>query len=473
MGQVLQVFDQALGRRVALKLMRPGPPEALARFTREARAVARLQSEHVARVLDARITVEGQPYIAMEYLVGHTLKDHLRRNGAMTPDVAANYIAQACDALHEAHALGIVHRDIKPSNLFLAERRNGTRLIKVLDFGISKGLAGGETGASLTVGANIMGTPKYIAPERLQGNTRLDPRSDVWSLGAVLFELLTGEAPFVGATAAAVMAKIVSTPPPDVGGKRPDVPAPLRAIVAKCLESAPEGRFPSAGELGRALRSFASWNSQAVQWSPSAVNRPTRGPLDATDRVHVMNTPVPAGTFALRYRIAVFALMGLGVVLVTSGYHWWSEMKFLARLESLRGGMAMGPAPASSSAALVDGAAPGSEWTVAARRVDRSAAAPKSNSVPVIRPVYETDFSRHDVAAGEGRAAKHPSAQRPSHVESRQRRTLRTGVAPETLVLEPEPQARRAPPAAPRPSPRVGSGARPVGDGIELFDDIK
>ena len=196
MGVVVAATHIQLDQVVALKFLRADvSPEfdALARFTREARAAARLRSEYVARVLDAGVTGDGTPYIAMEYLEGQNLAQALQVQGPLDVSRAVEYMIQVCEGLAEAHGCGIIHRDIKPYNLFLVERSPGWSAVKILDFGISK-TAFADAG-NIATGV-IIGSPCYISPEQLRSSATVDHRTDIWSVGATLYELLAGRAAF-------------------------------------------------------------------------------------------------------------------------------------------------------------------------------------------------------------------------------------------------------------------------------------
>ena len=260
MGKVLRVYDKKLSRRVALKMLNGigRSSTSLARFMREARTLAQLESDYVARIMDVAVARDGSPYIIIEYLEGQTLKAHLADHGPPSSIAAATYVLEACDALHEAHELGILHRDIKPSNLFLAKRRDGADRVKVLDFGIAKGISGGLTGAGLTDRFVTLGTPRYIAPERLRSAGATDRRSDVWALGAVLYELLAGRPAFPGQGIPAVMAQIASGKVPEIRRVRWDIAPAFSEIIQKCLHPDPGQRFPTAQALADALVSYSS-----------------------------------------------------------------------------------------------------------------------------------------------------------------------------------------------------------------------
>ncbi len=245
MGRVYAARDTFLGRDVVLKV--PFKKKSDARHViHEARASAKLESEHVARVLDAGKTKSGElPYIVMEKLSGEDLSHVVGKPIAV--ETAVDYLEQACEAIAEAHAMGIVHRDIKPSNLFLAEKRDGTCVIKVLDFGLADFGTAGKPREP-----DVVGTPHYMAPEVLLGET-FDARSDVWSLGVVLFELLTGKPPFDADDTHAVWAQVLRADVPRADAIRTDVPEALADVVAKCLSRDAKHRYADGGALGRAL----------------------------------------------------------------------------------------------------------------------------------------------------------------------------------------------------------------------------
>lgn len=254
MGVVYEALHLALGQRVAIKLLRPERTSErdAARFMREARAASRLSSRHVARVLDVDALPSGLPYMVMEFLDGRDLEQELLDRGWLGVSEAVDYVIQACDALAEAHALGIVHRDLKPSNLYLCSRGE-IRVVKVLDFGISK--IADE--ANVTATCTTLGTPLYMSPEQIRSSKDVDHRSDIWSLGVILFELLTGRPPFEG-QATAVSVSIAVDPPPWPRTIRTDIPPPLEQIILQALEKDPARRHQTVADLALALSPFAS-----------------------------------------------------------------------------------------------------------------------------------------------------------------------------------------------------------------------
>src|SRR5690606_6138867 len=211
MGVVVEAAHIALGHRVAIKFLLPeacNHPGAVERFLREARAAVQIQSEHVARVSDIGKLETGLPYMVMEFLDGNDLSEESQARGVLPVDEAVKYLLEALEAIAEAHALNIVHRDLKPANLFLAKRQDGTRTVKVLDFGISKAVQSGEL--NLTQTSSMMGSPLYMAPEQIRNSKTVDARADVWSLGVILHECLSGRTPFGGTTLSGVLAAIVA-----------------------------------------------------------------------------------------------------------------------------------------------------------------------------------------------------------------------------------------------------------------------
>lgn len=257
MGLVVAATHLHLEQRVALKFLRGEMAshqwDALARFSREAKAVAQLRSEHVAHVLDAGVTDEGTPYMVMEYLEGRSLAGALQVDGPLDIASTAEYAIQACEGLAEAHAHAIVHRDIKPYNLFLTERSPGHCIVKIVDFGISKFAFSDH----VTTGV-IVGSPCYMSPEQLRSTASVDHRSDIWSLGATLYELLAGHAAFdASQTLPELVTAILDKPTPSLREARPEVPEGLAAVVERCLAKDRAARFQSAGKVAMALLPFA------------------------------------------------------------------------------------------------------------------------------------------------------------------------------------------------------------------------
>ncbi len=258
MGVVVAARHLKLDQKVALKFLLPAAcevPGAVARFLREGKASARITSEHVARVVDTGMLEGGAPYLVMEHLEGNDLAEITKRDGPLAPDKAIEYVLQACEAIVEAHDLGIIHRDLKPANLFLTKRKDGSPLVKVLDFGISK-IEGGSR-SQLTSASMLMGSPRYMSPEQMLSAKDVDARTDVWALGVILFELLSGKPVWEADTVQGLCALIASAPAPSLRERAPNVPAALDDVVARCLAKKREDRIASIGDLALALAPIA------------------------------------------------------------------------------------------------------------------------------------------------------------------------------------------------------------------------
>jgi len=259
MGVVVQAMHLQLHQPVAMKFLLPevlANQQVVQRFLREAQAAVRLRSEHVARVIDVGALESGAPYMVLEYLEGSDLSTFPRSQ--LSVGGIIDLILQACEALAEAHSLGIVHRDIKPANFFITRGADGSLLLKVLDFGISKTPA---TGAQLTATQSVMGTPAYMSPEQMRSSRDVDHRSDIWALGVVLYELLQGAPPFGGDTFSSMVIKVVTEALPRLTVQ---LPGDLDAIVYRCLEKDPARRFQNIAELTQALAKYAQSETQAA-----------------------------------------------------------------------------------------------------------------------------------------------------------------------------------------------------------------
>jgi eukaryotic-like serine/threonine-protein kinase len=336
MGVVLQATHLGLDEAVAIKLMRPEVQRmegTLGRFAKEAKIAARIRSEHVAKVLDVGILEPFGPYIVMEYLEGSSLAELLeirleRGQGPLAAERVVEFMLQACEALAAAHALGVIHRDVKPDNLFVT-RHGGLETLKLLDFGISKaGLTGRVLGNDVRTStiSCVMGTPLYMSPEQLRSSPGVDCRTDVWSMGAVMYELLCGEPPFRDGSIPEICAAILDAPPPELP---PGCPPALNAVVMRCLEKDPAQRFQTVADLADALvplaasdaRSYASRSSCILRASALNLN-PTRAsgassngarppPREATRAVRFQSSALVAAA-------TVLALAGLGVATIVS-----------------------------------------------------------------------------------------------------------------------------------------------------------
>ncbi len=302
MGVVVAAVHIELNQRVALKFLLPQAaqhPELVERFAREARAAAQIQSEHVARVIDVGALDTGAPYMVMEYLDGEDLAQALTRSGPLPVEAVVGYVLQACEAIAEAHALGIVHRDLKPANLFLARRPNGSVVVKVLDFGISKStLSPDESG--LTQGATMIGSPSYMAPEQIKAAKSVDVRADQWSLGIILYELLAGVAPFKADSMPELVWQILDSPHAPLSTRRADVPPGLEAAIHRCLAKAPAARFADIAELAADIAPFGpAWSATSLERTShvlgaSPAHRATAVPARPPTPLPLASQPEPA-----------------------------------------------------------------------------------------------------------------------------------------------------------------------------------
>ncbi len=279
MGQVYLAEHVKMGRRSAIKVMNPSmvhDPDAVARFNREAANASRITHPNVCAVYDFGETPDGLIYLAMEFVEGEPLTDLLSREGALPPPRATAIFKQTADALQAAHDLGIVHRDLKPDNIMIARGRDGSDLVKVVDFGIAKAVGGDETGQKVTKTGLVVGTPEFMSPEQLSGD-KVDGRSDLYSLGLVFFRMLTGQLPFQAETVQETMIKRLTDAPAKLGPTRPDLtfPAGLQEVVDAALVRTPAERYQTVAK-------FAEDVVGVVQ-----LRRPTRAATTSSTRTDV------------------------------------------------------------------------------------------------------------------------------------------------------------------------------------------
>jgi eukaryotic-like serine/threonine-protein kinase len=294
MGIVVAATHLDLREKRAIKLIRPDAEndQSVERFLREARAVVRLRSEHVAEVYDVGRLENGAPYIVMELLEGQDLSAMLAARGPLPVEEAVLYVTQACHALAEAHAVGIVHRDLKPGNLFVTRRSNGTPCVKVLDFGISKNTKPERPDLEMTGAKDLVGSPLYMAPEQMRSARKVDPRADVWALGAILYKLLTGRAPFQAPTVPEIFALTLGRQVRLPSVLRPEISSDLDAIILRCLDKQLQNRYPTAAELGVALLPHGPWEPAAAESANQVFMSARRGsvppPVPITDEMETL-----------------------------------------------------------------------------------------------------------------------------------------------------------------------------------------
>jgi len=268
MGIVIAATHLQLQQQVAIKMLLPeiaGDKKLVARFLQEGRSQVRIQGEHVVRVLDVGTLADGAPYMVMELLAGNDLATVAETRGALPVHEAIDYVLQATEALAQAHSLGIVHRDLKPQNMFLTSRPDGSPLVKVLDFGISKNelLSDATRRAANTTEGGLLGSPAYMCPEQIRNPKDATARSDIWSLGVILYELLTARMPFEAMSLGGLLAAITRDPPVDIRRYRSDLPDQIANVVMRCLALNPDDRPQDAAELALALALDAAGHARA------------------------------------------------------------------------------------------------------------------------------------------------------------------------------------------------------------------
>jgi len=429
MGLVCEAVHIHLGTRVALKFLAEEmatEQTAVARFNREARASAQLKSEHICRVSD--YGVEGKaPYIVMELLTGTDLA-RLSKVRVLDVPTAAHYIRQACFGLAEAHAAGIIHRDIKPGNLFLTRKEDGSPLVKILDFGVAKAPEG-ENDVKLTGTSNVVGSPGFMSPEQFRSSKSVDGKTDIWSLGVILYKLVSGRLPFKADGFAEFALAITRDAMPPLT----EAPKEFEAIVARCLEKDPRKRFADVGALADALSPFAAQARVSAQQMSVPVSEPNDisgvGGMDGPDTANhtqVLGGAVPLPKPAIAKVPALVKVPSPGGVPVVAP---------IRNATPPRGEAAIPPAPTPA------------ESPVARQQVGgapTASVAPSASSAPVIdRTVYGVasaaapvrSATGHQAVAKPTAAATAAPAQTISGTAAPGRTYVQTGELPEGTIV--------------------------------------
>lgn len=385
MGIVVAARDlESPGDQVAIKLIRPDKAEddkTLRRFVREARTVGALGNPHIVAVLDVG-EEDGAPFIVMERLEGVNLADLVRRRGRLSPRAATGYLLEALEGVAHAHANDVVHRDLKPSNLFLAEVGDA-RIVKVLDFGVSKARRDAEESTELTGTDALVGSPRYMSPEQIRDSRDVDARSDIWSLGVILHHLLTESSPFEATSAAAQLAMIVSDPPTPLRAQRPDAPPELEDVILGCLQKRPERRYQDVAQLAEAVAPLCDGGERAARIrevlsaaGKTATARPRRSArdLDVTaDSTDVtVSAPVMRSPTASTPKWPLW--VGGSLALAAVAFAWWGT----AGPSATRANVTSTAAPATVIAAPMQTTAKASDATLPSTSVALDATVPRA-----------------------------------------------------------------------------------------------
>ncbi len=436
MGAVFRATNLAIGKRVALKFLYQETAldrDAVARFQREAEAASAVENAHIVEIFDSGTTEDGRPFLVMELLRGEDLRQRLRREGRLSPADAVRIAAQVARALRRAHEAGIVHRDLKPDNVFLCERDDDPVFVKLVDFGISKVARRETTADALTRRGVVLGTAFYMAPEQAQALPDVDGRTDLFSLGAILYEALTGEPPHHGRVYESVLIDLCTKDAPPLRDRAPDVPEALAQVVHRALERDRSRRYQTAEELLVALLAASPGatptNSETRGQPRSAVPAPGPGvgtPAAMTGEAASIRSATPPRPLRERRRslaVAVVALLAaLSVALVLLSRH---------RSVDAGGGVAI---DAPNSPAGIVGVVPASP---AGARTASGTQEPGAAPAPEARPSATAPTPPASASAPAG-ASRAPAAETPAPAHPRPGSTPRapaaTGRAPRAGV---------------------------------------
>lgn len=377
MGVVVHAVHLIEGDEVAIKFLLPQfatSAEAGARFVREARAAAKIPSDHITRVMDTGTSPDFGAYIVMEFLPGDDLSRHVRRGLRATVDVAIDYIVQAADALAHAHTVGVIHRDVKPANMFLIQQPGQRAVVKVLDFGISKVVE--EASLEITKTSTLLGSGLYMSPEQMRSAKTVDHRTDVYSLGISMFELLTGTQPFVADSYPDLCIKVTMEEPAPLRRFRPDIPEDLARVIGRAYARLPAERYQSVPEFATALSPWAAPDTRPAILALEKLGR-SRPPMASGDFQSVPPPPPAAKAFDNAATLPVAPILP----------------------QILMGGEVLGGPP---------GARPGSSPELAEARTQAMGPAPatRGSSVPPGPPLIETSAKAFSKTASTDSAAR-------------------------------------------------------------------
>ena len=419
MGVVYEAQHTVVKRRFAVKFLRPElaeKRESLARFQREAQAAGALESEHLAAAVDFGVSADGSPFIVLEYLVGESVEALLEREGPLPLGRATDLVRQACRGIQAAHAANIVHRDLKPQNLFLCRREDGTDLVKVLDFGVAK-LEAVDHSDAATLTGTVLGTPLYMSPEQARGEKTIDQRADVYALGAILYELVSGRKPHPGDSHNAILHHIATQPAVPLDFVEPPLPEALVAAVARVLASDPAARLASAEDLAGALAKWAErkvWpaHERPVSSPVHDVSEPTELAPKAAERAKARTVELGAAPAAAnanprtRRMLPLLAVAGTVVV-----FAWWRAATATNEPSTPPGG-----SPPDTNAPRAAAPAPLVNAAEAPLPVSRAVPEPPPSSVQPVRAVRREPLP----------TAKSTPAQAPSRAPAPRPETSRT-----------------------------------------------
>jgi len=466
MGTVVAATNLLIDQPVALKFLLPEllkDPAVVERLLREARASARLRSEHVCLVYDVG-NENGAPFIVMEMLTGRDLASMVSTRTVLPVPEVTDYILQAAVGLAEAHALGIVHRDLKPANLFLTRRLDGTPLIKVLDFGIAK--APSDAQFNLTRTAAVMGSPGYMSPEQLRSSRDADPRSDIWALGVILFELTAGRPPFVAESITELTLRVAVDPTP----RLPGVPPAFEQVVARCLEKDPGRRFADVGQLAAALAPFGTGRAAEIAAGIASMLRAS-AVAPSPPVVTADSTPTTLGSSAssmpsltvrrsqLPWGILAGSALVAAVAFVVAASRSGSATRPTVHVDAPAPRAPAPPGPPASGTAAADTAAapPAGSPTVPAP--------PTTQAPPVVTSTPPTTQAPSLVTsappAASGAAASSPPTAKPSGVASAPPVMTSSPPAASGAPAPSSPTAKSRPAAASSSAPATGAPAAP------------